>query len=87
MGGLTPGTAYGFAVHANNAVGSGPEATVSATTHAVPEAPVAPSVTKGKKGGAKTARVTWSSPASTGGLPISGYQVLAYRIRHAGRAA
>ena len=72
MGGLTPGTAYGFAVHANNAVGSGPEATVSATTHAVPEAPVAPSVTKGKKGGEKTARVTWTAPATTGAARSAG---------------
>ena len=37
---------------------------------------------KGRKGGSKTATVTWTPPASTGGLPVTGYQVLAYRIRH-----
>ena len=50
MAGLTPGTAYGSLSAPATPIGSRPAATLSATTHAVPEAPVAPSVHEGQEG-------------------------------------
>lgn len=79
--GLTPGTTYQFSVRAENAVGSGAAATVSATTTDVPGAPAAPAVKKGRKGGKKTASVTWLAPAD-GGLPITTYAVNVYKARN-----
>jgi hypothetical protein len=79
--GLTRGTAYQLSVRARNAVGSGAVATASATTNDVPGAPATPTAKKGRKGGKKTASVTWVAPAD-GGLPITTYAVNVYKARN-----
>jgi hypothetical protein len=72
VSGLTDGTAYSFSVHAQNAVGDGPAATVTVTPQgAVPGAP----------GGLTTSygdgfiALSWSAPAAAGGSPVTGYRV------------
>ncbi len=77
--GLTPGTTHQLSVRATNAVGTGPAATTTATTGAVPVAPARPVAKKGKRGGARTASVTWVPPAVTGQGPVTGWTVLVYR--------
>jgi hypothetical protein len=65
-------------VAARNAVGSGPAASATATTSAVPGATAAPSAKKGKKGGRRTASIRWTGPTTDGGTPVTGYTVLVY---------
>jgi len=80
LSGLAIGTPYTVAVAAINGVGTGPQA--QSTPFTLLEKPSAPTITKaesGKPGGKKTAKVSWSAPASTGGTPITGYQVLVYK--------
>jgi hypothetical protein len=68
---LTNGTTYTFRVTATNSVGTGPAS--------VPSAGVIPATVPGAPTGVSgtpadgSAVITWSAPASTGGLPISGY--------------
>ena len=66
---LTNGTAYTFTVTATNAVGTGPASTPSApvTPAAVPGAPTGVSGVPGN--GQVT--VSWTAPATTGGLPVT----------------
>ncbi|MFI0943956.1 fibronectin type III domain-containing protein [Streptomyces sp. NPDC021020] len=71
--GLTNGTAYTIAVTADNAVGHGPETTVTATPQAA-TAPSAPeSVTAVPTANAAT--VTWHQPADDGGADLDHYTV------------
>lgn len=74
---LTNGTRYYFWVTASNGVGaSSPSSTVSATP--APAAPVtAPGAPTGLQaiGGDNHATLSWSAPASTGGSPVTGYQI------------
>ena len=71
VSGLTNGTTYTFRVTATNSVGTGPAS--------VPSAGVIPATVPGSPTGVSgtpadgSAVITWSAPASTGGLPISGY--------------
>lgn len=76
--GLTPGTAYTFTVTAKNVVGPGEVASATATQPNVPGAAPTPKAKKGKKGGKKTASVTWT-PAANGGSPVTGWTVLVYK--------
>ena len=72
--GLANGTTYYFTVAAVNGVGQGPaSAEVSATPAAMPGAPVRLTATAGN------AQVTlsWTAPASNGGLPVTGYHLYA----------
>jgi predicted phage tail protein len=72
--GLDNGTTYYFTVAAVNGVGEGPvSAEVSATPAATPGAPIRLTATAGN------AQVTlsWTAPASDGGLPVTGYHLYA----------
>ncbi len=72
--GLINGTTYTFTVTATNVLGTGnPSATATATVGTVPSAPTIGVAT----GGYQSATVTWSAPASNGGLAITGYTVTA----------
>jgi hypothetical protein len=76
LSGLVLGRAYDVAVSATNATGTGPQAHLSLTVTDRPSAPTITRARSGKKGGRRTISVAWSPPADTGGLPITGYQVL-----------
>ena len=69
--GLVNGTTYYFRVAAVNRVGEGPAAETKAVPVTVPGAPAGLTATPGN------AQVTlsWAAPASTGGLPVSGYLI------------
>lgn len=73
--GLSNGTSYTFSVVARNAVGTGPASEPSpvAKVLAGPGAPKGISARAGRG----VATVTWKPPASTGGLRISRYEVVA----------
>ena len=73
--GLSGGSSYTFTVRATNAVGTGP-ALESSSAVAIVSAPGAPTGVAGSRGDAQVA-VAWSAPASSGGLPITGYTATA----------
>jgi titin len=78
VGGLTNGTRHTFRVAAVNAVGTGPwSGTVDATPVGTPAAPgeAAAAVAPESGVGSGNVRLTWSVPASTGGVVISDYVV------------
>lgn len=77
--GLTPGSAYTFMVTAKNAVGPGAQASASASMPTTPGAPAIGTAKSGKPGGKKTAKISWSAPADTGGSALTGYQVLVFK--------
>jgi subtilisin family serine protease len=75
--GLANGTAYTFAVSAQNAAGSGaPSArSAAATPRTKPGAPTIGSVSAGRG----SAAVAWSAPSSNGGAAVTGDVVKVYR--------
>jgi hypothetical protein len=48
----------------------------------VPGPPGVGRATGGHPGGRSTARITWTAPTLTGGLPVTGYRVLVMRVKH-----
>jgi fibronectin type III domain protein len=71
---LPAGTTFSYAVSAVNVTGEGPlSAVVSATTPVPPAAPA--NVLAQPGSGVGQIRITWSSPPSTGGSPVTKYQV------------
>lgn len=74
LSGLSDGTDYVVTVTATNAVGTGPSGSAADNPVLTPQVPTAPT---GAGGFAGVASVTlsWSAPASNGGLAISGYRV------------
>ncbi|MYE24121.1 MAG: hypothetical protein F4Y01_09280, partial [Gammaproteobacteria bacterium] len=80
VGGLANGLEHVFAVRAVNASGAGAPAMAAATPAGAPSAPR--EVTSVRGDGAVTLR--WRSPASDGGVAVSGYE---YRVRRADEAS
>ena len=77
VNGLTNGTSYRFQVQGVNAVGAGPFSALSnAVTPAAPTVAGAPTIGLAT-GGNASATVRWAPPATTGGSPITGYEVRA----------
>ncbi len=74
--GLTNGTYYAFRVVATNAVGTSlaSTSTLRVRPQGPPAAPVGASATTGDG----TATITWATPPSNGGSPITGYTVTSY---------
>ena len=77
VGGLTNGTAYTFTVKATNGSGTGAAsgASASATPATVPGAPTTVTATSNAN---TQSVVSWTTPAATGGVAITGYAVTAY---------
>ena len=69
--GLSNGITYTFTVRAANGFGPGPEASTSATPYTAPSAPSSVTAIPGNG----QASVSWLSPTSDGGSPITGYAV------------
>ena len=68
---LTNGTSYTIRVFALNAAGAGTPAAGVATAGGLASAPQTVVATSADK----AATITWAVPASTGGLPVTGYKV------------
>ena len=79
--GLTPGAGYTFTVTAHNSIGAGqPSAATDLVT--MPDRPGAPSSVVATPGRG-SASVAFVAPTITGGLPVTGYTVLAVDTTHA----
>jgi hypothetical protein len=85
-----PSGVHDFGVAAVNSAGAGPQAhvVVDATEDANEAKPGKPRIgkaTPGKRGGARTARITWRPPAGATNPAINGYRVIAYRENKRGK--
>ncbi len=74
---LTDGSTYRFRVAARNAVGWGPASAVVAATPrpSIPTAPRSLTTSVGNGVGSGNVRLTWASPLSGGGVPITDYVI------------
>jgi titin len=77
IAGLTNGTSYAVTVVARNANGeSAPAAAVNVVPARIPDVPTSVVAVPGTT----SATVSWTTPVSTGGAPISSYTALATRV-------
>ena len=51
------------------------------TATTVPDSPTVKKAKPGRKGGRRTAKLVWRAPATDGGAPVTGYVVLAHKMR------
>jgi titin len=70
--GLTNGTSYMFRVAATNSIG---DSAMSASVVSIPAAPATAPQTFVATAGDRAATLSWSAPASNGGLPVLSYTV------------
>lgn len=85
IGRLVNGRSYTVDVAAVNAAGAGAVRRSNLVTPATrPGAPALGRASSGVPGGSTTASITWSPPRATGGLPVRGYVVTAWRYDKAG---
>ena len=85
VGGLVNGRGYTVDVAAVNASGAGGVRRSNLVTPATrPGAPVIGRASSGTPGGGTSASVSWAAPRSTGGLPVRGYVVTAWRYDRSG---
>ena len=54
-------------------------------SYAVPAAPLGVSVKRGRVGSPLTVRMSWDPPSSTGGTPVSAYDVIVWKARPNGK--
>jgi hypothetical protein len=84
-----PSGVHDFGVAAVNSSGEGPQAHVSVNATDVPQAVPGKTrigkATPGKRGGKRTAKVTWQPPAASANPAINGYQIIAYRENNKGK--
>lgn len=74
---LTNGTAYTFTVVARNGIGEGQPSGTSAPVMPQLTVPDTPTDVTAASAGAGSVRVSWRHPVDTGGLPLTGYTVIA----------
>jgi hypothetical protein len=73
--GLTNGTAYTFTVTPSNSLGNGPTSSPTEPVTPGPTVPDAPTMLSAVPSGGKMI-LSWTAPASNGGHPITGYNVV-----------
>jgi Fibronectin type III domain/Metallo-peptidase family M12B Reprolysin-like len=81
---LSPGGSYTFTVAAVNATGPGPASLVKAPV-AKPGRARIQRARGGARGGKVTATARWRPPTTDGGVRVTGYRVVAYRLNDRGR--
>jgi hypothetical protein len=87
--GLTNGSKYRFTVQARNVIGWGAQSARSrpVVPKAAPARPRIGQASPGSPGGRVTAVARWSRPSNTNGSRITGYRVIALRLRPNGSVA
>ena len=85
--GLSPGATHTFTVTAVNAAGPGPASSTTVVMPDLPGPPTGVSASPGVAGGRLTAAARWKPPAWDGGSVVTGYRVVARKMRANGTVA